>query len=153
MTWLDAGVVVFILLVGLGGYYQGLLRGLTRTIALLGTGLIALTLSLGAAIGGTLEGVVVRTLALVLAVVLVVGVITWSINRVIPRSFHHSPVNRVLGVVPAVLQGVIVVALVLGFVHRVAFDQATQRYIEQGRVTGPLIVPFSWIERSLSRLP
>lgn len=150
MTLLDAGVIALLVLIGAGGYQQGLVRGLTRTGALLLIGLITALLSIGISLQGGIQQVLLRTFALFCGGVLVVGALIWLVNRVVPASFHRARLNRVLGVLPAIVQGTIVLALALGFIHRVAFDQETQRYIARGIVTGPLIEPVAWLEQSLA---
>lgn len=150
MTLLDAAVLALLGLIGAGGYHQGLIRGITRTAALLTIGLLAAILTAGATIEGSIQSVIARTLALFGGVVLVVGTLTWLINWAIPRSFHATLINKLLGIVPGVLQGLIVLALALGLLHRIALDQAMQQYLARGLVTGPLIQPFGWLERTLA---
>lgn len=150
MTLLDAAVVALLALIGAGGYHQGLIRGITRTAALLAIGLLAAILTAGATIEGSIQHVIVRTLTIVGGVLLVVSTLTWLINWAIPRSFHATLLNKILGIVPALLQGLIVLALALGFLHRVAIDQGMQNYLAGGLVTGPLILPFGWLERTLA---
>ncbi len=150
MTLLDAAVLLLLLLIGAGGYHQGLIRGLTRTAALLTIGMLTLLLSTGAAIEGSIQTVVTRTLTIFGGVLLLVGTLTWLVNRAIPNAFHQTLTNKILGIVPGLIQGLIVLALALGFVHRVALDQAMQEYIARGAITGPLIQPFDWLERTLA---
>jgi uncharacterized membrane protein required for colicin V production len=150
MTLLDAAVLALLVLIGAGGYYQGLIRGITRTAGLLIIGVLTAILSAGIVSEGSIRNVIIRTLTIFIGVLLVVGTLIWIINRAIPRGFHTTLVNKALGIVPGLLQGVIVLALALGFVHRVALDQAMQQYIARGLITGPLIQPFGWIERTLA---
>lgn len=150
MTLLDTAVIALLVLIAAGGYQQGLLRGLTRTAALLLIGLITALLSIGISLQGSIQQVVLRTIALFCGGVLAVGAIIWLVNRVVPSTFHRARINRLLGVLPAIVQGTIVLALTLGFIHRVALDQETQRYIARGIITGPLIEPFAWLEQSLA---
>lgn len=153
VTALDAGVVAAMLLIGIGGYRQGLLRGLTRVAALLIAALLALLLGAGMSLRGAVETIAVRSAALFAGMLLVAAGIALLVNRLIPRALHESLINRVLGIFPALLQGVIVLALLLGFAHRVAITDEMQRYVAAGRVTGPLIRPFNWLERSLVSVP
>ena len=150
MTPLDAAVLALLLLISVGGYHQGLLRGLTRLLGLVIITLTTLILSVGISNRGGLENMVLRTLALCAAVLLVVGALTWLLNRAIPRSWHDAPINKWLGVLPALLQGVMVAALILGLVHRLALEQEMQHYLARGVVTGPLTLPLIWIEQSLA---
>ena len=151
MTWLDAAVVAFLLLVGAGGYHQGLIRGLTRLVALAAIALTALVLGLSVDSDGDLRTLLLRMAALCLAVILVVGTVTWGLNRLVPRAWHRSLANRLLGTLPALLLGVAVAALLLGLAHRLAIDPGTQRELERGVLTGPLVQPVSWLERALVR--
>ncbi|HEX6292421.1 MAG TPA: hypothetical protein VFZ66_24760 [Herpetosiphonaceae bacterium] len=150
MTLLDAAVLALLLLIGAGGYHQGLIRGLTRTAALLAIGMLSALLSATMTLAGSIESLIARTLTLCGGVLLVVGTLTWLINRLVPRAFHRTLTNRVLGILPGLIQGLIVLILALGFVHRVALDQTTQEYIARGVITGPLIQPFDWFERTLA---
>lgn len=150
MTALDAAVLALLTLIGTGGYHQGLLRGLTRLSALLAIGLLALILSIGLTTSIPITALVLRTLALIAAVTLIVGLLTWLINRAVPRRYHELRINRILGIVPAILQGLIVLSLLLGLYQRVALAQETQRYIAGGAITGRLIEPIDWLEQSLA---
>jgi uncharacterized membrane protein required for colicin V production len=150
MTLLDAAVLALLALIAVGGYHQGLIRGITRMLALLMIGLLTALLSAGMTIEGSIHIVMMRTLLIFGGVLLVVATLTWLINWAIPRSFHDTLINKLLGIVPGLLQGLIVLALALGFAHRVAVDLAMQQYLARGLVTGPLILPFGWLERTLA---
>ena len=150
MTALDAAVLAVLVLIGAGGYHQGLIRGLTRLFGLVLIALTTLILSTGISNRGGLQLMVLRTLALCAAVLLTVGAFTWLVNRTIPRAWHKAAINKLLGVLPALLQGLIVAALILGLVHRLALEQEMQQYLARGAITGPLILPVSWLEQSLA---
>ena len=150
MTALDAAVLALLVLIGAGGYHQGLIRGLTRLLGLLLIAFITLLLSAGISTRGELRPMILRTLALCAAVMLLVGALIWQLNRSIPRAWHAARINKRLGVLPALLQGLIVAALTLGLVHRLALEPEMQQYLARGVVTGPLILPVSWIEQSLA---
>jgi uncharacterized membrane protein required for colicin V production len=153
ITALDIAVIVLLALIAVGGYYQGFIRGLTRTAALIVVTGGTFLLSAGMRLQGSIQNIVIRTVILLAGVMLVIGALTWLFNRSVPRAFHESLLNKILGIVPALLQGLIVLSLLLGFVHRVALEVETQQYIAHGSVTGPLIQPFAWLEQSLSRAP
>lgn len=153
ITALDVGVSVALLLIAIGGYRQGLLRGLVRLAALLSAALLALLLSAGMTLRGPIDAIVLRSAALFAGALLVAGGLALAVSRLIPRVLHESLINRVLGIIPALLQGLVVIALVLGLAHRVAITDEMARYIAGGRVTGPLIQPFAWLERSLAGIP
>lgn len=150
MTRLDLGVIALLLLIAAGGYRQGLIRGLMRTAALSAIGLIAATFSLSLAIDGSIQVVVLRVAALFGSIVLLVSALVWLINRTIPRTFHQSRLNHALGVLPALVQGVLVLSLGLGLFYRLAFEQTTQQYIANGMITGPMIQPVIWLERAIA---
>lgn len=152
MTLLDAAVLVFLLLVALGGYRQGLVRGVLRIGAMVAIGLLAAILSAGIGRQGDLQTLLLRTGALFAGLVIAAGMLAWMLGRSVPRVVHDSVVNRLLGVVPALLQGLLVAALLLGLIHRIAFSPELQAYVAGGAVSGPLIQPFSWLERSLAGL-
>lgn len=150
MTLLDAGALAFILLVAAGGYKQGFIRGVTRLSALVVIALLTSGFSIGLDFSGSVEVVVLQTLALFGGGVLIVTGIIWLLNRAVPARMHTARLNKALGVVPAVVQSMIILALVLGFAQRVALEQTQQQYIARGLVTGPLIQPFAWFEQTLA---
>ncbi len=150
MTPLDAAVLALLVLIGAGGYHQGLIRGLTRLLGLLLIAFVTLLLSVGISNRGELQAMILRTLALCAAIMLLVGVLTSLLNRAIPRAWHATRINKLLGVVPALLQGLLVATLMLGLIHRLALEPEMQQYLARGVVTGPLILPVSWMEQSLA---
>jgi uncharacterized membrane protein required for colicin V production len=150
MTPLDAAVVAFLVLISAGGYYQGFIRGLTRLAALAAIGLATVVLSLGIEAQNSLQSMILRTLALFGAVVLLTTAFVWLINRAFPHEWHAARLNKVLGIVPALFQGLIIAALLVGLVHRLALEQEVQRYIGAGIVTGPLTEPLRLVEQSLA---
>lgn len=150
MTLLDVGVIIVLLLVAAGGYRQGFIRGLTRTAALSAMGLLTALFSLSLAIGSSIEVVLLQVVALFGGIVLLVSAVVWLINRMVPRTFQQARLNRILGVVPALVQGALVLALALGLFYRLAFEQTTQQYIAGGLITGPLIQPVLWLEREIA---
>ena len=149
MTPLDAAVLALLVLIGAGGYQQGLVRGLTRLVALAAVVPATLVLAIGIDSRDGLRTMLIRTLALCGGVVLLAGIVTWVVNRLIPLRWHDSRLNKILGVLPALLQGVAVMALMLGLTHRLALEQEMQHYLARGAVTGHLIRPVSWLEQSL----
>ena len=150
MTVLDGAVIGLGVLFAAGCYRQGLIRGLMRVAALSAIGLLTVTFSYGVAIDGTLQAVLLRAGVFFGGSVLMIGALAWLLNRLIPPPFHSSLPNRVLGMVPPVVLGLLVVALALGLWHRLAFDQATQEYLARGSLTGRLIQPVIWLERAVA---
>lgn len=150
MTLLDGAVIGLVVLFAAGGYRQGLIRGLMRVAALSAIALLMITFGYGLTINGTLQVVLLRAGVFFVGSVLVVGTVAWLLNRLIPPSFHTSLLNRVLGMVPPLILGMLVLALALGLWHRLAFDQATQDYLARGSLTGRLIQPVIWLERAVA---
>ncbi len=152
MTPLDAAVVALLILIGAGGYQQGLIRGLTRLAALAAIALLTLVLAVGIDSRDGVQTLLLRTLALSGGVVLIVGIVTWLFNRAVPARWHEARLNKLLGIVPALLQGLTVVTLMLGLTHRLALEQEMQHYLARGILTGRLIRSVSWLEQSLAGL-
>jgi xanthine/uracil permease len=69
----------------------------------------------------------------------VATLLSWSISAAIPPWLHHNIVNRVLGVLPALLVGVMILMLGLGLADRLVDQPAQQAFLRSGRLTGPLI--------------
>lgn len=153
MTALDVAVLAALLLIGLGGYHQGLLRGLTRLTALLSAALLALLLGLRTPLRGALASDVARLAVLFVGLLIATGTLAWLVNRAIPSALHAARLNRVLGIVPALALGCVVLALLLGLAQRLAPSDALAASIAGGRVTGRLAQAFLWLERALAGLP
>lgn len=150
MTLLDVAACVLLFLIAMGGYRQGLIRGLVRAAALSTIAMSALILSISLSITGSLRSVIMQSMLLILALTLMITMFALAVNRLVPRRYHTFVVNRVLGVIPALVQGLLIMTLAFGLIHRLAFDQNIQLYLERGIVTGPLIQPVSWLERTLA---
>jgi hypothetical protein len=149
MTLLDVAVLLFLMLLGAGGYRQGCIGCGIRLTAFTLIGVVtALLLVLMPAQDG-LQLIVIRTLALLLGVSLLVGVVTWFALRAAPPPLQHSRWNRILGIIPALLQGLLILTLALGLAHQLTFESSIQYYLERGVVTGSLIQAFEWLEQSV----
>lgn len=146
MTWVDVVVLLVLVLVAVGGYAQGFVRGLVRLLAL---GVIAV---LGWFVAAWAEqGDVVATLQRVgagLAVMtLLVSIVAWSLLYTVGKQVHANRWNRAFGVVPALAQGLVVVGLLLTLAERLAPEQSTQELIRNGAITQLLIAPFDLLEQ------
>jgi hypothetical protein len=71
--------------------------------------------------------------------VAVCGLVAWSAAKAIPSFVHRTLANRLLGVIPALLLGLLMLALGLGLAVRVVVAPETQAYIRAGLLTGPLV--------------
>lgn len=148
MTWLDAAVLAFLLLVAAGGYRQGLVRGLVRVLALVLITGFGLLLVLGIALP-TLRDTVERVFVFVALLTLAMGGVAWWLLHTLPPRLHRRRWNKVLGIVPALLQGIIVAGLLLAVAERVVPAASMQALIRNGTLTGRLLAPFDLIERWL----
>lgn len=150
MTLLDVIVMILLTLIATGGYWQGFVRGLVRIATLVVIGLLAAALMLSVPFEEDLQTIMLRSVALLIGVTILTGALAWLINRAVPPAIHASRWNRALGVVPALLQGLIVAVLALGVAHRVALEPQLQDYIARGMITGPLLSLFDWLELTLA---
>jgi uncharacterized membrane protein required for colicin V production len=145
---LDAALVVVFALIASGGYRQGCVRGMVRLLALALIGGLSVLLLLLLPPHHTLRGSLVRAGVIVACAVLAAALLTSVINRNLARHVHGAHWNRILGVVPALLQGVVLVSLLVGLAHRLAITPEHQQYIAQGWISGPLREPLMWLERA-----
>ena len=153
LTALDAGVVLLLGLIAAGGYRQGLLRGLARLATLVAIAGTAGLLSSGLASGGSIEGVLLRAGLLFGGVVVIGLTASWLLDRAVPAGVHRAPLNKWLGVMPALAAGMLVLMLLLGLAQRIAFGDGLQHYLAGGVVTGPLGRPVQWLERVVIAAP
>jgi hypothetical protein len=150
MTLLDAAILVFLCLVAIGGYGQGFIRSATRLGALLliGGGVALLLLLVPADLG--LPALLIYTAGLLLGTTLLVGTLVRRINRTVSPATQLALWNKLLGLGPALLQGMLLVVLGLGLAHRLAPEPGQQQYITEGMLSGPLLSIFDWLELSLA---
>lgn len=80
--------------------------------------------------------------------ILVTSLFTWSISRAVPAFIHESLVNRVLGVLPAVLIDLVVLTFALGLAERLALTIDQRVFLRGGLLTGPLIAITDWLEQA-----
>ena len=150
MTWLDLICVVFLAIVGIGGFAEGFIRGFLRLLALLAGGALGALFvpRLGAPLGvGAAIGV---ALAAGMGAMLVTGLLAWSAARAIPGFIHDILANRLLGVVPAVMLALLILTLALGLAERIADAPETQEFLRSGTLTGPLIDATDLLEQTIA---
>lgn len=150
MTWLDLVCVVLLVLAGIGGYEQGFIRGIARLLALLlGGALGALTIA-RLDLLNTASGAIGWAIAIAVIALAAMGMLIWSMGRAVPSFIHQAPANRVLGVLPALFLGLVILTLLLGLAERLALSPATQSFIRSGGLTGPLVGAVDLIEQSIA---
>jgi uncharacterized membrane protein required for colicin V production len=153
MTWLDLVCAMFVALVAVGGYAQGLIRGLLRLAALLVGGTIGILLMLRLGALATARMTAIWALVATGLGVAASGAMAWAATGAVPRRTHESTLNRLFGILPALAIGFVVLALVLGLAERVAIRPSDQAFIRSGLVTGPLVELVDRLEQTLVRLP
>lgn len=138
MTWLDLISTLGLVLVAAGGYTQGLIRGALRLVALIAGGLLGAGLMLRLGTLGTSRTTALWASAAALLGIAISSLLAWSATNAVPRAVHESLPNRILGILPALVAGAIILALGLSLAERLAMTVQTQRLIRNGIVTGPL---------------
>jgi hypothetical protein len=76
--------------------------------------------------------------------------IAWAASRGVPRFVHQTLTNRLLGILPALLIGLVMVALGLALIDRIALEPATQELIRRGVLTGPLVAVVDVLEQIIA---
>lgn len=147
MTWLDLVCLLTLGIVAVGGYAQGFVRGILRTLSLVGGGALGVLFMLRVEPREDLQQMVLWTVAAALLGIVVASLFTWSVSRAIPPFVHHSIMNRVLGVLPAVVIELVVLVFLLGLAERLAVTPEQSTFLRSGILTGPLIVIVDWIEQ------
>lgn len=152
MSWLDFACICGLILIAVGGYSQGLIRGVLRLAALAAGGLLGALLMLRLGTLGTPRSTAIWATAAALLGVAVSALVAWSATNSIPRAIHAALLNRLLGILPALAAGGIILALGLSLAERIALTAPTQDMIRTGRVTGPLIQIVDGIEQRVAGL-
>ncbi|HSH80408.1 MAG TPA: hypothetical protein VLA19_17915 [Herpetosiphonaceae bacterium] len=147
MTWLDVVCILALALIAAGGYVQGLIRGLVRLLALLGGGGLAAVAVLNLDTASSAPGTAAVAVAITTALLAIAGLAAWMLSRSLPSSAHAAPVNRLLGVVPALALGFVLLAVLVGLAERVALTTETQAFIRAGALSGRLVQLVDTIEQ------
>jgi uncharacterized membrane protein required for colicin V production len=147
MTWLDIMCILGLTLVAAGGYNQGFSRGILRLATLVVGGLLGAGLMFHMGTLGTPRATAVWAVAAALLAMIASSLIAWSAIGAVPRRVHEWLPNRILGLLPALVVGVIILALSLSFAERVASAVDTQQLIRTGMVTGPLVSAVDLVEQ------
>lgn len=147
MTWLDLVSLIFLVLVGVGGYTQGLIRGLVRLLALAAGGILGALFVLWLGSLETARATVGWATVGALLSLAACAALAWGVSKAVPKVTHRRLSNRVLGVVPALAIGLLVLAIGLGLADRVAMSPATQALIRRGMLTGPLVAVTDLLEQ------
>lgn len=152
MTWLDVVCILGLVLVAIGGYTQGLIRGALRLMALAAGGLLGAGLMLRLGALGTPRATAIWASAAALLGVAVSSMLAWSAGGAVPRAIHESLPNRILGILPALFAGAVILALVLSLAERIAMTTHTQQLIRTGIISGPLVSIVDFVEQRAAGL-
>ena len=147
MTWLDLLCGLLLALMAVGGYAQGFIRGVLRLVALAAGGLLGIVFMLSLDAPATARATAGWAIAAALLGLALAALLAWSVARVVPRFVHEMQANRLLGALPALLIGLLIVALLLSVAERVAVTPETQAFIRDGTITGPLVGAVDLVEQ------
>lgn len=150
MTIVDVAALLLLGLLGLGGYRQGFLRGVARLLALVIGGVTGLALVLNLPVVDSAAGAGARAALIALGSLGVASAVIWLGMRSVPPSIHRNRANHILGIVPALLAGLVLLTLALGLADRVALYQTTQATLRHGLITGPLVALVDVLEQTLA---
>lgn len=65
--------------------------------------------------------------------------LSWSISMAVPPWLHHHVVNRILGIFPAIIVGLLILTLGLGLADRLVDQPSQQAFLRSGSLTGILV--------------
>jgi uncharacterized membrane protein required for colicin V production len=147
MTWLDVLCGIFLLLGGAGGYAQGFIRSSLRLLALLLGGILGMLFMLRLGSAGTTQGAVLRAAGAMVLGLAVTSLAAWSADKAVPHFVHRSLTNKILGILPGMLIGLLILTIGLGLADRLALSAATQEFLRRGVVAGPLVAAGDLVEQ------
>ncbi len=76
-------------------------------------------------------------------------IITWLLNR-IPGKAHNNPVNKLLGAIPGVANGLIWAILLSGILLLVPFTNGLSKQTRESALASRLVARITWLDDSLS---
>jgi uncharacterized membrane-anchored protein len=150
MTIVDLIAVLLLCIIGLGGYSQGFVRGILRLLALVAGGLLGLGLVLNFNGPDTAGAAGSRAAVAAFVALGAASAAAWVTARAIPSFVHRHLANRVLGILPAFVIGLVLLTLGLGLADRLAVSPATQELLRRGAITAPLVSVTDLLEQMLA---
>jgi uncharacterized protein YkwD len=153
----DAGLVLVIALSAFSGYKRGALLSLLDLVRWIGGWLLAIFLYrpvsnvIGSAFGGdeTMRLPIVF-LALVVLLGILIQFVGWRLVRRIPVDYHMTSLNRILGIIPGLFNGLILAAILSGLLFAIPLNDTFAAQVQDSRVAGELAVVTDTIENTLT---
>jgi len=154
---IDVALVLVVALSAYSGYRRGLMLSLLDLVRWIGGWVLAILLYrpvsdlIGSATGGdeTLRLPVVF-LALVVLLGIFIQILGWRLIRRIPREYHMRPLNRALGILPGLFNGLILASILSGMLYAMPLSDSFSEQVQDSRVAGELAVVTDTIESTLT---
>jgi uncharacterized protein YkwD len=156
LNWVDIFLLLIIALSAFSGWQRGFLAGFVDLMRLIGSWAAALLLyrPLANLLAYVTDWDEIWRLpvALIVSVVLA-GIFIHAlgrrlINRV-PREYRVHPANRMLGVLPGFISGIIMAAIVSGLLFALPMSEGTSKGVQESRVSETLMTLTDGLEETL----
>lgn len=98
-------------------------------------------------------GVWAAPLAFIIAVIiarLILDIVVSRLLQLLPDRLHHYAFNKILGIVPGIINGFIWSALLAAFLLLMPVNNEVSKHTRESRLAEPLVARVSWISDKLS---
>ncbi len=154
-TWVDALIIIIVLLYIYSGYRQGFLRMFVDIIGVVISFLIALkfySLAGEIFVSWGLNPNLAKPMGF-FVLWTVVQMVFWGLTvlifHYIPTLFHENKINKILGTIPGAIKGLLIVAIFLIILIILPFSQSLKDTLSKSAFAGTLIKSTAKIENQM----
>lgn len=154
-TWVDALIIIIVLLYIYSGYRQGFLRMFVDIVGILISFLIALkfySLAGEIFVSWGLNPNLAKPMGF-FVLWTVVQMVFWGLTvlifHYIPTLFHENKINKTLGTIPGALKGLLIVAIFLIILMILPFSQSLKDTLSKSAIANTLIKSTAKIENQM----
>jgi uncharacterized protein YkwD len=156
MNFIDVALILVVLLAVWGGLKKGFVIGSFELISWLGTLVIGFFgYKYVAVLFERYFSLGVWTLPVAFILTLILGRIFLSliinnILKITPTETHYSPANKVLGILPGIVNGAIYATLIAGLLMAFPISDKLSEESRESKIAGKLAVQVEWFDEKLS---
>lgn len=157
MNWIDLLLIIIIVFAAVGGYSRGFIISTVDLIVWVGSVLIGFfAYPYFAALIGKLipsAGVWITPMGFLIVVVFARWILVMIFDRFIyhtPREAHHSTPNKLLGLLPGVLNGIIWVTFIAAMLLAFPLGDRITAAARESRIANEMTVYVEWLDSKLS---
>ncbi|MDP4264014.1 MAG: CvpA family protein [Bacteroidota bacterium] len=156
MNWIDLILVVILLLAVWAGWKKGFILGSMDLLTWLGS--IALGFAFYTYTASAIDKLIhlgawllpAAFLFTIIVARILTGIITKSLLRIIPEKTNHAIINRLLGIIPGAINGLIYATIIAALFLALPFKKGLSAEMQKSRIARTLAVQAQWANKELA---